>query len=130
LPPALRIRRRQLDSLRLAISAEQARAASITMESADLGASRTAERLRAANSEVPSDAWFVASAKRLADLGRLQTESEQRLAALRQSAAEARARLSLLEQADEAALAAKRRARDKAAQAALDDRTAAMWNRP
>jgi hypothetical protein len=72
----------------------------------------------------------VASARRLADLGRLQKESEQRLAALRQSAADARARLSLLEQADESARAAERRARDKAAQAALDDRTAAMWNRP
>lgn len=129
LAPALRIRRRQLDGLRLAIGAEQARAAMLATESTDLSARRTAERLRAASSEVPSDAWFLTSARRLADLGHLQAESERRLAALRQSATDARARLSLLEQADEAAQAAERRVRDKARQAALDDRTAAMWNR-
>jgi hypothetical protein len=125
----LRIRRRQIDALRLAIGAEQDRASELAAEVARVRAARDAERRLAASGEVPADAWFAASSRHLRDLAGVRAQIEQRLVTLRQAAREASARLSLLEQADAAAQAVERRASDKAAQAALDDRTAASWSR-
>jgi chromosome segregation ATPase len=129
LAPALRIRRRQLDQLRLMIGSEQARASALASAAADLSDQRTRERVLASQAEVAADPWFAASRQRLALLGRSEAESQARLATLRQAATDARARLSSLEEADAAARAADRRVRDKAAQAALDDRAAAAWCR-
>ncbi len=125
LAPALRMRRRELDALALAIGAEQQRAALLAEAATTLAAQRSAERSLGGSAALSADAWFTAAARRLAELATEGSVSEQRLAALRSAAGDARARLSLLEDADAAAAAAHRRDADRKTQGQLDDSSAA-----
>ena len=125
LAPALRMRRRELDALALAIGAEQHRAALLAGAASALDAQRPAERAFTSSAPIAADAWFAAVASRLADLAVEGSASDRRLAALRTAAGDARARLSLLEEADAVAAAAVRRALDRKAQGQLDDCSAA-----
>lgn len=127
LGPALRVRRRELDRLALAIASERQRGAAAAELAQRLVAQREEERRCPVNPTWAADAWFAQSLQDLQTLRVAEAESERRLAGLRRSAAAARARLNLLEEAHEASRAAERRLRDKAAQAALDDRSAAGW---
>ena len=129
LASALRVRRRQLDGLARAIAAERRHSDQLAASSATLSDQRKAERLHASPDPRAADAWFAASSRSLAALSLAACDSEDRLFTLRQAASDARARLSLLEQAHEAALASARRLRDNRDQAALDDRSAAIWTR-
>ncbi|GAA4010301.1 hypothetical protein GCM10022280_04380 [Sphingomonas swuensis] len=125
---ALRIRRRALDQLALAIAGERRRSDQLAAAGEALRDCRMAERRLASSSPFDPDRWFAVTAARLDDLAAEKELSGERLAGLRAAAAEARARLSLLEDADHAARVAEQRRRDKAKQDALDDRTGASWS--
>lgn len=129
LAPALRIRGRQLDALRLAIASEQQRTLDLSRAADDLSSQRLEERRRAFSSPLTSDAWFAASARSLEQLSDEQGASAAKLAILRDETRNARARLSLLEEAERSARAAATRALEGRTQAMLDDRTAACWAR-
>ena len=129
LGPALRVRRRQLDTIAQAIAAERTAGELLLAAARQLAGQRGAERRLAVGAPCSAEPWFAAARSRLYALHIDKARSDERLARLRASAIEARARLSLLEAANAAAREADRRTRDKAAQAALDDRTAARWSR-
>jgi hypothetical protein len=76
-----------------------------------------------------SDQWFAVTSQRLHAFDQEANASEQRLAGLRTATIEARARLRLLEEAEADSRRLAMRLRDKKAQDALDDRTAAGWGR-
>lgn len=124
LATVIRLRRRQLDALRLAIGSEQAEAQSIAAAASTLEDQRHSERLLGAEPGLSADAWFEAAARRLDDFAAAHVRSLERLGTLRSEAGRARARLSLLEEAETEQLAAERRAAEKKAQASLDDRSA------
>ena len=129
LAPAIRLRRRQLDTLALKLAAEQAAATGLGQERDRLAANRAAERHHAALLPLAADRWFAAAGSRLAALSAARAEAEARLQALRHDTVEARARLQLLEDAAMAADKADRRKALRRAEVALDDRTAAGWSR-
>ncbi|GAA4033914.1 hypothetical protein GCM10022281_12390 [Sphingomonas rosea] len=129
LGPAIRHRKRMLDQVAMEIAAEQARDGALLTKGETLTARRACERLRAAVTPVPSDAWFENTRRRLGALAAARAESASRLAELRHVAVEQRARLRLLEDAAAAAHAADRRRRERTIAAQLDDRTASLWHR-
>lgn len=129
LGPAIRHRKRILDQVAMEIAAEQARDGALTAEGDALTKERAGERLHAAATPVPSDAWFETTRRRLGALAAARAESASRLADLRHVAVEQRARLRLLEDAAAAARAADRRRRERTIAAQLDDRTASLWHR-
>lgn len=127
LAAAIRLRRRQLDALAMALSTEQAAAHDLAVQAQELSRQRTAERHLAAAAVLSCDAWFSDGARRLSALARARGEAEQKLADLRSQAVQARARLQLLEDAAAEAQRGVRRRREAKAGAALDDRIAAAW---
>ncbi len=127
LAPALRHCRRQLDDLRLAIAAERRQVEATEQAAADLWARQRIERHQASSFVPSSDQWFAVTSQRLQALIQEAHASEQRLAGLRTATIDARARLRLLEEADFEARRLAMRLRERKAQEALDDRTAARW---
>lgn len=125
---AIRLRRRELDRLALALANEQAKGYSLA--GADrLVEQRQGERHLKAAAPFSCDAWFAASALELTALAHARAASEQALAVLRNDAVQVRARLQLLEDAAAEKTKARRRRLDAKADAALDDRIAASWGR-
>lgn len=129
LAPAIRLRRRQLDSVALALAAKQAAAFALADEAASLEGQRAAERHLASAAPLSCDAWFARGAARLRALAEAKAVAELKLADLRADVVRARARLQLLEDAAAEAARAERRKRLARADAALDDRIAAGWSR-
>lgn len=127
LAPALRIRRRELDLLRLAIATEQRSLSDVNAAAAALAERQKDERRLATTLACSSDDWFAEASRRLHSLGEEGRASLQRLARLRAATVEAQARLSLLEEAERVARRVADRAREQKAQDRLDDRTAASW---
>ncbi len=128
LAAAIRLRKRQLDTLAMRLAAKQAAVNALASEREDLIRRRAAERHLAAAAPLPCDPWFTRGAHRLLALAAAEADAEQALSSLRQEAVQARARLQLLEDAAADASRAAERRREAKAEAALDDRIAAAWH--
>lgn len=126
---AIRLRRRELDRLALALATEQANDHALGEQADRLGERRVSERHLTAIALLSCDAWFAASARELTALAEARAKSRQVLKMLRNEAVQVRARLQLLEDAAAEQAKAKRRRSDAKADAALDDRIAATWHR-
>nr|WP_314445722.1 hypothetical protein [uncultured Sphingomonas sp.] len=129
LASAIRLRRRQLDTLAATLAAEQAALHALAGQADQLVRQREAERQLAAIVAFPCDPWFAEGKRQLSSLDEAHAAGAARLAQLRAEAVQCQARLQLLEDAAAEAKRAKGRRQEARAAAALDERIAAVWCR-
>jgi hypothetical protein len=118
---AIRVQRRETDSLSVSIRVEIERMESIASQRDQHAAAEIRERAAASEIWIPTDAWAARMRAERAQLARSAAESDQRLTVLRSQAAESYGRLRAIEQAAENRREELERIQATVEQAAADD---------
>lgn len=124
----LRLRRQHLGDLRQAAAAIQGKLGAAQSRDAAFSAEAAVERkLRSSTPDISADSWFARHRRTRAALANTLIELACTLEGLRAEMRDELGQISALEKAERRLLAEERRRLDRRAQAAADDRAAALF---